>query len=140
MLRTPRALRLFVTASEQPVEDDLETLPSVVMAAICSTLNGDLKAAREWVERASLRLMSDPAKAGTMLEACGDASLSIDRPDLALELFDEAMECAELTQDADRLETLRTNMVQAELALDDSEHEDLPDLRDVLDGLIPTTD
>ena len=30
-----RALRLFVTASEQPVEDDLETLPSVVMAAIC---------------------------------------------------------------------------------------------------------
>ena len=84
--------------------------------------------------------MSDPAKAGTMLEACGDAALSIDRPDLALELFDEAMECAELTQDADRLETLRTNMVQAELALDDSEHEDLPDLRDVLDGLIPTTD
>ena len=84
--------------------------------------------------------MSDPAKAGTMLEACGDALLSIDRPDLALELFDEAMECAELTQDADRLETLRTNMVQAELALDDSEHEDLPDLRDVLDGLIPTTD
>lgn len=135
-----RALRLFVTASEQPVEDTLETLPSVVMAAICSTLNGDLKAAREWVERASLRLISDPAKAGTMLEACGDALLSIDRPDLALELFDEAMECAELTQDSARLETLRTNMVQAELALDDSDYEDLPDLRAVLDDLIPTAD
>ena len=47
------------------------------------------------------------------------------------------MECAMMAKDDDRYETLSTCMVQAEMALDDSERENIPVLRRLLDGLTP---
>ena len=73
-----------------------------------------------------------------MLERVGTDLLAIDRPELAIELFDEAMECAMMAQDDERYEALSTCMVQAELALDDSERKNIPLLRRLLDGLTPT--
>ena len=42
-----------------------------------------------------------------------------------------------MAEEEDRYETLSTCMVQAELALDDSERENIPVLRQLLDGLTP---
>jgi 3-deoxy-D-arabino-heptulosonate 7-phosphate (DAHP) synthase len=109
-----------------------------VLAAIASSLTGDVSAASSWVSKASLPLMADPSGGSGMLERVGKALLAIDRPELAIELFDEAMECALMAGEDERYEALSTCMVQAELALDDSERENIPVLRRLLDGLTPT--
>ena len=109
----------------------------MVLAAIASSLTGDADAASMWVEKASKRLMENPSLGSSMLERVGKALLAIDRPELAIELFDEAMECATIANDEGRHEALSTCMVQAELALDDSERANIPVLRRLLDGLTP---
>ena len=98
----------------------------MVLAAIASSLTGDADTAAAWVGKASEHLMDDPASGSNILERVGTALLAIDRPELAIELFDEAMECAMMAKDDDRYETLSTCMVQAEMALDDSERENIP--------------
>ena len=131
-----RAQDLFTTAANQPTLD-VDAVPSMVLAAIASSLTGDASAAKTWVSNASHHLMADPSGGSTMLERVGKALLAIDRPELAIELFDEAMECAMLAEENDRYEALSACMVQAELALDDSERQNIPVLRRLLDGLTP---
>ena len=109
----------------------------MVLAAIASSLTGDNASATAWVDKASARIMKDPTAGGDMLERVGKALLAIDRPELAIELFDEAMECATIAGNEERHDALSTCMVQAELALDDSERENIPVLRRLLDGLTP---
>jgi tetratricopeptide (TPR) repeat protein len=133
-----RALKLFTTAANQPTTNEADAVPSMVLAAIASSLTGDVSAASSWVSKASLPLMADPSGGSGMLERVGKALLAIDRPELAIELFDEAMECALMAGEDERYEALSTCMVQAELALDDSERENIPVLRRLLDGLTPT--
>jgi tetratricopeptide (TPR) repeat protein len=132
-----RALDLFTTAAKQATSQEADAVPSMVLAAIASSLAGDATAAKAWVNQASSHLMANPSGGSTMLERVGRALLAIDRPELAIELFDEAMECAMMAEEEDRYETLSTCMVQAELALDDSERENIPVLRQLLDGLTP---
>ena len=132
-----RALDLFSTAANQPTTQEVDAVPSMVLAAIASSLTGDASAAKTWVSKASSHLMADPSGGSIMLERVGKALLAIDRPELAIELFDEAMECAMMAKEEDRYESLSTCMVQAELALDDSERENIPVLRRLLDGLTP---
>lgn len=132
-----RALDLFTTAANQATSQEADAVPSMVLAAIASSLAGDATAAKAWVNQASSHLMANPSDGSTMLERVGRALLAIDRPELAIELFDEAMECAMMAEEEDRYETLSTCMVQAELALDDSERENIPVLRQLLDGLTP---
>jgi rRNA maturation endonuclease Nob1/tetratricopeptide (TPR) repeat protein len=133
-----RALDLFTTAANQPASQESDAVPSMVLAAIASSLTGDASNAKAWVSKASAHLMEDPAVGSSMLERVGKALLAIDRPELAIELFDEAMECAMMAKDDDRYEALNTCMVQAELAIDDSERKTIPVLRRLLDGLTPT--
>ena len=133
----PRALDLFSTAANQPTMNDADAVPSMVLAAIASSLTGDASAAETWVNSASSHLMADPSAGSTVLERVGKALLAIDRPELAIELFDESMECATIAGEEGRHEVLSTCMVQAELALDDSERENIPMLRRLLDGLTP---
>ena len=133
-----KALDLFTTAANQPTKHEFDAVPSMVLAAIASALTGDADAASVWVSNASSHLMENPAEGSSMLERTGKALLAIDRPELAIELFDEAMECAMMAQDDERYEMLSTCMVQAELALDDSERKNIPLLRRLLDGLTPT--
>ena len=133
-----RAFDLFTTAATQPSTSASDAIPSMVLAAIAASLTGEHPVASSWVEKASKSLMSDPATGSMMLERVGNDLLAIDRPELAIELFDEAMECAMMAQDDERYEALSTCMVQAELALDDSERKNIPLLRRLLDGLTPT--
>jgi hypothetical protein len=65
----------------------------------------------------------------------GSILLAIDRPDLAVELFDEAMELALIGNDEMRLESIAHRLLQAETALGVSEHDDASSLRMLLDGL-----
>ena len=132
-----RAFDLFTTAANQPTKHDADAVPSMVLAAIASSLTGDNASATAWVDKASARIMKDPTAGGDMLERVGKALLAIDRPELAIELFDEAMECATIAGNEERHDALSTCMVQAELALDDSERENIPVLRRLLDGLTP---
>lgn len=132
-----RALSLFVTAANQPSATETDAIPSMVLAAITASLTEAHAEATTWVEKASKRLLNDPATGSMMLERVGNDLLAIDRPELAIELFDEAMECAMMAQDDERYQTLSTCMVQAELALDDNERANILVLRRLLDGLTP---
>ena len=107
----------------------------MVLAAIAASLTGNATEASSWVDKASALLMEHPAEGSEHLARAGKALLAIDRPELAIELFDEAMECAILAGDDERHEQLVANMVQGELALDDSDRQNLPELRRLLDGL-----
>ena len=130
-----RALVLFTTAANQPLEQAVDAVPSMVLAAIAASLTGNATEASSWVDKASALLMEHPAEGSEHLARAGKALLAIDRPELAIELFDEAMECAILAGDDERHEQLVANMVQGELALDDSDRQNLPELRRLLDGL-----
>lgn len=134
----PKALDLFTTAANQPTTEASDAVPSMVLAAIAASLTGDADTAASWVTKASSRLLENPTEGSNMLERTGKALLAIDRPELAIELFDEAMECAVMAGDDERHEALNTSMVQAELALDDSDRTNIPVLRRLLDGLTPT--
>ncbi|DAC67603.1 MAG TPA: hypothetical protein D7I13_04865, partial [Candidatus Poseidoniales archaeon] len=130
-----RALVLFTTAANQPLEQAVDAVPSMVLAAIAASLTGNATEASSWVDKASVLLMEHPAEGSEHLARAGKALLAIDRPELAIELFDEAMECAILAGDDERHEQLVAHMVQGELALDDSDRQNLPELRRLLDGL-----
>ena len=132
-----RAARLFATAAHQPTAQPMESVPSQVLASITAALNGEQSMATEWVEKAAPTLMDAPGPGCDALEKVGRDLMAIERPDLAIELFDEAMECAVLAADETRLERLAERMVTAQRALDAGEHDDLPLLRLVLDRLTP---
>ena len=112
-------MNLFTTAANQPTTNEADAVPSMVLAAIASSLTGDASAATAW-SQSLLASHGGPGGGSSMLERVGKALLAIDRR-MAIELFDEAMECAMMAGDDDRYEALSTCMVQAELALDDSE-------------------
>jgi len=135
-----RADRLLTTAAQQPTTDPMESVPSQVLAAITAALSDDQTNATMWVEMAASALMHAPGPGCDALEKVGRDLMAIDRPDLAIELFDEAMECAVLVSDEARLERLAERMVTAQRALNDGEHDDLPLLRLVLDRLTPVDD
>ena len=133
----PRAHRLFETAANQPVNDPMEAMSSVVMAAITSVILEDTTTAEHWVRHAAATLMASPGAGSVALEKVGRDLMAINRPDLAIEVFDEAMECALMSNDREQLDFVAQRMVTAEFALEKEDHEALPRVRLLLDKLTP---
>jgi hypothetical protein len=93
--------------------------------------------AQKRVEHAASILSESPLEGADSLDRLGSILLAIDRPDLAVELFDEAMELALIGSDDTKLEAIAHRLLQAETALSESDHDDAPSLRMLLDGLTP---
>ena len=130
-----RAARLFETADRQALSVGAERLRYLVMSGITRHLNHDFAEAKEHILTAHEYVSRDKGLACLSLKAIGTALLSIDQPGLALEILDEAMECAHESENEGETEALAELLLMAHAAMtkiDALHHEGL---RDLLDGL-----
>ncbi|MDB2322371.1 hypothetical protein N9V20_00345 [Candidatus Poseidoniales archaeon] len=130
-----RAARLFETADRQALSVGAERLRYLVMSGITRHLNHDFAEANEHILAAHEYVARDKGLACLSLKAIGTALLSIDQPGLALEILDEAMECAHESENEGETEALAELLLMAHAAMtkiDALHHEGL---RDLLDGL-----
>lgn len=132
-----RAHKLFETAANQPVNNPMESMSSVVLSAITSSMLEDSQSAERWVQQAATTLMASPGSGCLALEKVGRDLMAINRPELAIEVFDEAMECALMSNDREPLDRIAQRMVTAEFSLQQEDHEALPRVRVLLDKLTP---
>ena len=130
-----RAARLFETADRQAVSVGADRLRYLVLSGITRHLNHDFSEAKEHISAAHTLVARDKDLACLSLKAIGTSLLSIDQPGLALEILDEAMECAHESENDGETESLAELLLMAHAAMtkiDALHHEGL---RDLLDGL-----
>jgi hypothetical protein len=130
-----RAARLFETADRQAVSVGADRLRYLVLSGITRHLNHDFSEAKEHISAAHNLVARDKDLACLSLKAIGTSLLSIDQPGLALEILDEAMECAHESENDGETESLAELLLMAHAAMtkiDALHHEGL---RDLLDGL-----
>jgi len=130
-----RAARLFETADRQAISVGADRLRYLVLSGITRHLNHDFSEAKEHISAAHTLVARDKDLACISLKAIGTSLLSIDQPGLALEILDEAMECAHESENDGETESLAELLLMAHAAMtkiDALHHEGL---RDLLDGL-----
>ena len=132
-----RAYDLCSTAAEQPGKEAFDALPSLVLAGITARLLERQEDAERWITRAAKVLAEAPGKGAAALDRLGQSLLAVDRPDLAIELFDEAVECALLGGNSAQVEASARGMVQAELAFEEGADPPSSSMRRLLDRLTP---
>ncbi len=133
-----RAARLFETADRQAQSIDSDRLAYLVLAGITRHMNQDVQAAERHIQSAQAYVKEDKIKACHSLTKIGTSLLSIDQPGLALELLDEAMECAlesEQTAEIERLAELLLMANAAMTKLDSLHYEGLRSLLDRLNAI-----
>ncbi|MDA8529949.1 hypothetical protein N9K54_01305 [Candidatus Poseidonia alphae] len=132
-----RSFDLLAAATNQPTSNPVDTIPSLVLSAIVAMLLEQQAEAQNRVQQASALLSTSPVEGAASLDRLGSILLAIDRPELAVELFDEAMELALIGNDETHLEAIAQRLLQAEKALLENDHLDASSLRSLLDGLTP---
>jgi len=135
-----RAYDLCSTAAEQPAKEAFDALPSLVLAGITARLLDRQEDAEQWINTAAKVLAAAPGKGAAALDRVGQSLLAVDRPDLAIELFDEAVECALLGGNSAQVEGSARGMVQAELAFEEGAEPPSSSMRRLLDRLTPVGD
>lgn len=133
-----RAARLFETADQQAQSIDSDRLAYLVLAGITRHMNQDTQAAEQHIQSAQAYVMKDKIKACHSLSKIGTSLLSIDQPGLALEILDEAMECALESEQSAEMEQLAERLLMANAAMtkiDSLHHEDLRSLLDRLNAI-----
>ncbi len=135
-----RSARLFETADRQAQLISASRLPYLVCAGISRHLMGNVQLAEQHMHSAKEIVSSDQKEASSQLMNLGEALLAIDQPGLALEVLDEAMECA-LPYDAqDQLQTLSEHLLMANAAMTHTDMLHHEGLRSLLDGLNQLSD
>ena len=130
-----RAASLFETADRQAQNTNENRLIYIVSSAISRHLHGELEIAKTHISSAKLIVEKDKLKAANLLLVLGNSLLAIDRPILAIEIFDEAMECAiESTQD-ELIDKLAEVLFLANSSINDEEITKFPGVRELLDNL-----
>ncbi len=130
-----RAAELFETADRQAQAKKNLRLTYVVCAGMARFMNGDKAQAGEHLSIAQAIVGEDAIKAGNELFLLGKTMLAMDEAGLAIEVLDEAMECAIGGQDAALTEQLAEYLVLANNALTESESEQYDGLRKYLDDI-----
>tara|TARA_B100001115_G_C15848478_1_gene429226 strand:+ start:808 stop:2697 length:1890 start_codon:yes stop_codon:yes gene_type:complete len=130
-----RAASLFETADRQAQNTNENRLIYIVSSAISRHLHGELEIAKNHISSAKLIVEKDKLKAANLLLILGNSLLAIDRPILAIEIFDEAMECAiESTQD-ELIDKLAEVLFLVNSSINDEEITKFPGVRKLLDNL-----
>ena len=130
-----RAASLFETADRQAQNTNENRLIYIVSSAISRHLHGESEIAKNHISSAKLIVEKDKLKAANLLLTLGNSLLAIDRPILAIEIFDEAMECAiESTQD-ELIDKLAEVLFLANSSINDEEVTKFPGVRKLLDNL-----
>jgi len=133
-----RAARLFETADRQAQSIGSDRLAYLVLAGITRHMNQEAQAAERHIQSAQAYVMADKMKACISLSKIGTSLLSIDQPGLALEILDEAMECALESEQSAQTEQLAERLLMANAAmtkLDSLHHEGLRSLLDRLNAI-----
>ena len=130
-----RSARLFETADRQAQLISASRLPYLVCAGISRHLLGDTERSHQHIHLAQQIISGDKKSASNQLMNLGEALLAIDQPGLALEVLDEAMECALLHNSGEQLETLSEHILMANAAMTQADMLHHEGLRSLLDGL-----
>ena len=130
-----RAAQLFETADRQAVSTGNRRLTYVVCAGMARFLNGDRNLALKHLTICQSIVPSDYLQSGRDLFALGKTMLAMDEAGLAIEVLDEAMECAIEANDSSLIEQLAEYLVLANNALTQTESEQYTGLRKYLDDI-----
>ncbi|RZD51467.1 MAG: hypothetical protein CXT67_08195 [Methanobacteriota archaeon] len=131
----PRAASLFETADRQAQKTGGNRLPYMVAAAISRHLEGEENIAQSHISSAKLIVQNNKSEAVDLLSELGNSLLAIDRPGLAIEVFDEAMECAIESGQDGKMDALAESLVLANSAINNEEQAQFEGLRELLDNL-----
>ncbi len=130
-----RAAQLFETADRQAQSTNSERLSYVVCAGMARFLNDDDELAQKHLSASQSIVALDNLQAGKQLFTLGKTMLAMDEAGLAIEVLDEAMECAIEAKDSTLIESLAEYLVLANNALTESESEQYTGLRKYLDDI-----
>tara|TARA_B110001452_G_scaffold263660_1_gene265456 strand:- start:2420 stop:4063 length:1644 start_codon:yes stop_codon:yes gene_type:complete len=130
-----RSARLFETANQQAQLISAPRLSYLVCAGISRHLLGEAQLAEQHIQGAKSLVSSDKTQATIDLMNLGEALLAIDQPGLALEVLDEAMECALQLDSQEQLEILSEHILMANAAMTQIDMLHHEGLRTLLDGL-----
>ena len=129
-----KAAELFEKASQMAVERNLPNLRHLIAAALSRFLSGEEEMAGSQLEQAREQIEGDKEKAIHELMRLAHSLLGVDRPWFALEIFDEALECAVETG-SDQADSIKEMLLMANTAATGSEDGELTRIRRFLDGL-----
>ena len=130
-----RAAALFETSDRQCQTIGGNRITHLVLSGISRQLNGDNEIAENHMKSAALLVQEDKTSATEILTSIGNGLLTVDCPGLAIEVLDEAMECAIESGQSERLEMLAELLLLANTAISNQEEGHYDDLRQLLDGL-----
>lgn len=130
-----RAAELFETADRQAQSTNNERLSYVVCAGMMRFLNGDEKLADQHLNSANAIINADENTASSQLFLLGKNLLAVDEAGIAIEVLDEAMECAIEINDQVLIEGLAEYLVLANNALTEKENTEYAGLRKYIDKL-----
>ena len=130
-----RASQLFEAADRQAQSISANRLSQLVLASIARHLDGKSEIALQHLKSANHILTKNKPEAVKTLIGIGNSLLAVDCPGLAIEILDEAMECAiEVGLNSD-LELLAETLLLANNALSEREQLQYEGLRRLLDDL-----
>jgi tetratricopeptide (TPR) repeat protein len=131
----PRAASLFETADRQAQNTGVNRLQYMVAAAISRHLQGEESIAQSHISSAKSIVQNNKSEAVDLLSEFGNSLLAIDQPGLAIEIFDEAMECAIESNQDEKMDTLAELLLLANSAINNEEQAQFAGLRELLDQL-----
>jgi len=130
-----RAATLFETSDRQCQSIGSNRIPHLVLSGISRHLNCEEELAKSHMKSAATLVQLNKAEATEILTSVGNGLLTVDCPGLAIEVLDEAMECAIESGRTDRLEMLAELLLLANTAISNREQGHYDGLRQLLDGL-----
>lgn len=130
-----RAAQLFETADRQAQATKNSRLTYIVCAGMARFMNGDESHASKHLSSAQSIVGEDVDKAANDLFLLGKTLLAMDESGLAIEVLDEAIECAIEGQNNSLTESLAEYLVLANNALTESESKQYDGLRKYLDDI-----
>ena len=130
-----RAVSLFDGASAQSLRGGNSILRHLIAAGISRHLSGDSDGADSNILEAARIIDEDEGSAIEPLVTLARSLMGIDRPWLALEIFDEALECAVESEMHSEVDRIRNLLTLVNVAAVGEENDERRSLRRLLDGL-----
>ena len=130
-----RATELFEVADRQAQSISANRLAHLVLASVASHLSENQENAKQYLKLANDILSKNKPDAVNVLISVGTSLLAVDCPGLAIEILDEAMECAIEVGLDDELDLLAETLLLANTALSEREQSQYEGLRQLLDDL-----
>ena len=128
------AANFFEVAENQAFSVKKPYLIYLVAACIANYISGDLDTAEAQIEQAHDVIEEDELAASIILEELGESFMALSMPGIAIEVLDEAMECA-IQSERKEIAELSEVLVQANNQITKNEAHQIKGLRDFLDKL-----